>query len=80
MTLEELKKVKFHKTCHLALAKEYTTTYVSENNRLAFCDHVPRDEDGMVKKGGRAYRHYMIDGKVYKIRAAFEKAIKNYNP
>jgi hypothetical protein len=80
MTIEELKKVKFHETCHMAMSDEYTTTYMSDDNRLGFCDHVPRDEYGYVKKGGRAYRHYYIDGKVYKTKAAFEKAIKEYNP
>jgi hypothetical protein len=80
MTIEELKKVKFHENCHLTMSDEYTTTYMSDDNRLGFCVHVPRDKYGFVKKGGRAYRHYMIDGKVYNTKAAFEKAIKNYNP
>ena len=55
MTEEELKKVPFRETCHMAMEGEY---------RLGFCDHVPRDKYGMVKKGGRAVRHFMIEAKV----------------
>ena len=54
---------------------------VHEQGRtLGFCDHVPRDEYGMVKKGGRAVRHFMIDGKVYKTKKKFLEAIKDFNP
>ena len=80
MTIEELKAVKFRETCHMALESEYTTTYMSEDGRLGFCDHVPRDKYGMVKKGGRAVRHFMIDGKVYKTKAEFLEAIEKGNP
>lgn len=68
MTEEELKKVPFRETCHMAMEGEYTTTYMSKDGRLGFCDHVPRDEYGMVKKGGRAVRHFMIDGKCIRQR------------
>jgi hypothetical protein len=80
MTEQELSKVEFRETCHMAMADEYTTTYMSADNRLGFCDHVPRDEYGFVKKGGRAYRHYYINGKVYKTKAKFLEAIKDYHP
>jgi hypothetical protein len=80
MTTEELKKVKFRETCHLAMEYEYVTSYSSEDGRLGFCDHVPRDECGMVKKGSRAVRHYTIDGKVYKSSKKFMEAIKDFNP
>ena len=80
MTEEELKKVPFRETCHMAMEGEYTTTYMSKDGRLGFCDHVPRDEYGMVKKGGRAVRHFMIDGKVYKTKKKFLEAIKDFNP
>ena len=80
MTEEELKKVPFRETCHMAIEGEYSTTYMSEDGRLGFCDHVPRDEYGMVKKGGRPVRHFMIDGKVYKSKKKFLEAIKDYNP
>ena len=54
MTKKELEKVPFRETCHMAMEGEYTTTYMSKDGRLGFCDHVPRDKYGMVKKGGRA--------------------------
>ena len=80
MTIDELKKVPFRETCHMAMEGEYTTTYMSNDGRLGFCDHVPRDEYGMMKKGGRAVRHFMIDGKVYKSKKKFLEAIKDFNP
>ena len=80
MTEEELKKVPFHKTFHLAMEGEYATTYMSKDGRLGFCDHVQRDECGMVKKGGRSVRYFMIDGKVYKSKKKFLEALKDFNP
>lgn len=77
MTEEELKKVKFRETQHLVLEDEYATAYISEDGRLGFCDHVPRDtKTGMVKKRGRAYRHYRIDGNIYKTRENFIEALR----
>ena len=80
MTIEELEKVKFKFHSHMSMEDEHTTTYFSEDGKIGFCDHVPRDEYGMVKKGGRAVRHFMIDGKVYKSKKKFLEAIKDYNP
>ena len=80
MTVEELEKVKFKFHSHMSMEDEHTTTYFSEDGKIGFCDHVPRDEFGMVKKGGRAVRHFMIDGKVYKSKKKFLEAIKDYNP
>lgn len=79
MTIDELKAIPFHFVCSAAWETEHTTTYESEDGRLGFCDHVPRDEYGMVKKGGRAVRHFMIDGKVYKSKKKFLEAIKDFN-
>lgn len=77
MTIEELNKVRFHETCHMALDGEYTTTYISEDGRIGICDHVPRHpQTGQPK--GRAYRHWMIDGKVYKSKNKFIEALKNF--
>ena len=80
MTEEELKKVPFRETCHMAMEGEYTTTYMSKDGRLGFCDHVPRNKYGMVKELGRAVRPFMIDGKVYKSKKKFLEAIKDFNP
>ena len=35
MTIEELKKVPFRETCHMAMEGEYTTTYMSKDGRSA---------------------------------------------
>lgn len=59
------------------MGSEYTTTYVSNDGRIAFCDHVLY-RDG--KPWGRPYRHYRIDNKVYKSKAKFLEAIKDFNP
>lgn len=75
MTYEELKKVKFTCLCHLLMEDEHLTTYVSENGRLGFHEHVPY-KDGVPK--GRAYRHYIIDGKVYKSKKKFLEALADF--
>ena len=73
MTIEELKKVPFRETCHMAMEGEYTTTYMSKDGRLGFCDHVPF-KDG--EPHGRAFRHYRIGLKVYKTKQKFIEALK----
>ena len=77
MTFEELKKVPFRMVAHMAMTDEHTSTYTSEDGRLGFCDHIK-------KKGefgfGRTYRHWRIDGKVYKTKAKFLEALKDFNP
>ena len=75
MTVEELKKIPFKFHAHMSLEDEHTTTYFSEDGKLGFCDHVP------FKNGephGRVYRHYMIDGKVYKTKEKFLEALKDF--
>lgn len=76
MTYEELKKVKFSCVVHLSMEDEHLTTYMSEDRRLGFCDHV-HYKDEMPK--GRAYRHYMIDGKVYKSKEKFLEALADFS-
>lgn len=77
MTLEELRKVKFHFVSSLALVSEHRLSFVSEDGRLGFCDITPTRQNGDF---GKSIRHYMIDGKVYKTKEAFEEAIKDFNP
>ena len=58
-------------------------SWIAPNHHLPgdrYVAYVPRDEYGMVKKGGRAVRHFMIDGKVYKSKKKFLEAIKDFNP
>ena len=77
MTIEELKAIPFHFVCSAAWEHEHTMTYESEDGRLGFCDHTPKRKNGDF---GRTYRHYHIDGKVYKTKEKFLEALKDYNP
>ena len=77
MTAEELKNVPFHFVSHMSMEHEHTTTYFSEDNKIGFCNHVP------YKNGqphGRRYRHYWLNGKVYKSEKKFIEALADYNP
>ena len=65
MTEEELSKIPFKFVGHMSMEDEHTIAYQSENGRLGFCDHTPY-KDGHPH--GRSYRHYRIDGKVYKTK------------
>lgn len=75
MTVEELKKIPLHFVCHLNMGDVHTTTYASEDNRIGICDHVPY-KDGEPK--GRTYRHWMLDGKVFKKWDKFVEALKDF--
>lgn len=75
MTLEELRKIPFHFECHLNMEGEHCTTYASEDGRIKICDHVPY-KDGVPK--GKSYRHYMLDGKVFKKWDKFIEALKDF--
>ena len=77
MTEEELKKVPFKMVAHLAIEDCHCSTYISKDGRIGFCDHVPKKANGDFRKG---YRHWQIDGKVYKTRKKFLEALKDYNP
>ena len=55
----------------------HTLTYESEDGRLGYCDHTPKRKNGDF---GKTYRHWRIDGKVYKTKEKFLEALKNYNP
>lgn len=79
MTKEELKKLQFEWVSHVSYEDEYLTTYkcVSEpfKGRLTFCNRIRRDDKtGFII--GRKRTHYMLDGKVYKSRESFLKAVK----
>lgn len=75
MTLEELKKIPLHFECHLSMEEEHCTTYASEDGRIKICDHVPY-KDGEPK--GKSYRHYKLDGKVYKSWEKFVEALAEF--
>ena len=75
MTQEELAKIPFHFECHMNMEDVHTTTYSSEDGRLGFCDHVPFKN---CEPKGRAYRHYRIGLKIYKSKAKFLEALKDF--
>ena len=75
MTPEELQKIPFKFQYHLAMEDEHTVGYISEDGRLGFCDHTLKKKDGTF---GRSYRHWMIDGKVYKTNESFFEALKDF--
>lgn len=77
MTYEELKKIPFRCVSHLALEDEHCTTYISEDGRIGFCDHVKFKNGQPTKRG---YRHWQIDGKVYKTTSKFIEALKEFDP
>ena len=77
MTIDELKAIPFHFVCSAAWETEHTMTYESEDGRLGFCDHTPKRKNGDFGKG---YRHWHIDGKVYKTKEKFIAALADFNP
>ena len=74
MTIEELEKVPFHFVSHLNMEDMHCTTYISDDKRFGFCDHVPF-KNGEPDRRKKSYRHYMINGKVYKTKGKFLKAL-----
>lgn len=74
MTIEELEKVPFHFVSHLNMEDMHCTTYISDDKRFGFCDHVPF-KNGEPDRRKKSYRHYMINGKVYKTMAEFIEAL-----
>ena len=77
MTIEEIKHIPFYFVCSAAWEHEHTITYESEDGRLGFCEHTPKLNNGNF---GRTYRHYHIDGKVYKSKKKFLAALADFNP
>ena len=77
MTIDELKAIPFYFVCSAAWEDEHTMTYESEDGRLGFCDHTPKRKNGDFGKG---YRHWHIDGKVYKTKEKFIAALADFNP
>ncbi len=76
MTPEEVAKIPFKFVCHMSMEHEHTSTYISEDGRLGFCDHQP------YKNGrpyGRSYRHFRIDNEIYKTKEKFLEAMKAFD-
>ena len=77
MTQEELSKIPFYFVSSLAMEDEHILSYASEDGRLGFCDHTPKRKDGTF---GHTYRHWRIEGKVYKNKDKFIEALVDFNP
>jgi len=77
MTPEELQKIPFYFVSSLSMEDEHMLSYESEDGRLGFCDHTHKRKNGDF---GRTYRHYRIDGKVYKKKEKFIEALADFNP
>lgn len=77
MTQKELNKIPFRFIGSLALEYEHCLSYISVDGRIGFCDHTKRNEDGTF---GRSYRHYQIDGNIYKTKKKFLEALKDFKP
>lgn len=55
---------------------EHSTTYISECKRFGFCDHVPY-KNGHPNREKKAYRSWMIMGKIYETNEEFLESLKN---
>ena len=77
MTIDELKAIPFYFVCSAAWEDEHTLTYESEDGRLGYCDHTPKRKNGDF---GKSYRHWHIDGKMYKKKEKFIEALRDFNP
>lgn len=73
MTLDELKKVKFHMVSHLAMAKEHQATYADDSGRLGFCDITKKKCEFEF---GESRRMYRIDSTWYETKEEFEEALE----
>ena len=76
MTLEELKKVKFHFVSHLSMEKEHRTTYADESGRLGFCDITKKKKNGFLF--GEPRRSWRIDSTWYDTFGEFVRALEKF--
>ena len=70
MTKEQVNAIPFKFSSHMSMEHEHCTTYTAQHDghQFAMCKHVPF-KNGEPK--GRAYCHYMVDGKVFKTLPKF---------
>lgn len=76
MTYEELEKVPFHFVSHFSMGDVHIRTYISDNKRIGFSDHVK------FKNGhptNQCYRVWMLDGITYETKTEFLEALKDVN-
>lgn len=75
MTKKELEKIQFRFASHLSTTDQYQTMYVDDSGRLAVCDITERISEFET---GKTRREYRIDGKWYKTKKAFERAMQRF--
>lgn len=76
MTYEELKQVPFRFVSHLSMEDEHVITYISDNKRIGFSDHVKYKNGHPTREG---YRVWMLDGETYEKDTEFLEALKEVN-
>lgn len=75
MTIDELKKVKFHMVSHLSMVNEHQCVYADDSGRLGFADITKKNKRGEFGKSRRAYR---IDSTWYETKEDFAGALKRF--
>jgi hypothetical protein len=75
MTIDELKKVKFHMVYHLSMEKEHQATYADDSGRLGFCDITKKKSEFEFGESRRVYR---IDSTWYDTEEEFVKALERF--
>ena len=76
MSEEEILNIPLQYQCHSSFEYKHTSTYSASymGHSFGLCVHVPY-ENGEPR--GRVYRHYMVDGKVFKTKKKFIEYCKN---
>lgn len=74
MTDQDLAKIKFRFVMSMSGEYEHMVSYESVGHipTIGICIHTPVRKDGTF---GREYRHYRLNGKVYKTKKKFLEAI-----
>ena len=75
MTIDELKKVKFHMVSHLSMVNEHQCVYADDSGRLGFADITKKNKRGEFGKSRRVYR---IDSTWYETKEDFIEALKRF--
>lgn len=76
MTTEEFAKLRWKMYIHLSMESEYACSYTCvDMPMLQKCVHTPVKEDFSF---GRAYAHYMFQGKTHKTKKKFLEAMTEF--
>ena len=77
MTDQDLAKIKFRMVSHLNMRTQHACVYESIDHepKIAVCMLTPVKEDGTF---GRAFAHYIFNGKTYKTKKKFLEAMTEF--